>query len=92
VAGEIACRRPIPFPFRRHFVSLLNHVPDHLTNPARVQLQLTTHVIDDPNLDMQGLRFIKVWIGTLTSDWIDIPGTCWVALQTGSGRGSERAR
>lgn len=38
--------------------------------------KLTTREVGKPNLDMEGQRLIKVWVGTLTSDWIDVPATC----------------
>jgi hypothetical protein len=50
-------------------------VPEKLTSPARVQVSLRTFGIE-PNVDTQGLQFVKPWIGTLTSEWIDIPAGC----------------
>jgi len=46
--------------------------------PADVRLRMTTREIANPNGDLQGLRFIHVWIGTLTSDWIHVPESCRV--------------
>jgi hypothetical protein len=60
----------------RHFVSLPDHAPGEFANAVKVQAQLTTHDMDNPNLDMQGLKFVKVWVGTLTSEWIDVADGC----------------
>lgn len=60
----------------RHFVSRPDRVPDLFANPVSVQARLETRGIERPNLDMQALRSIDVWVGTLTSDWIDVPGGC----------------
>ena len=46
--------------------------------PADVRVRLTTREIANPNGDLEGLRFIHVWIGTLTSDWIHVPESCRV--------------
>jgi hypothetical protein len=46
------------------------------TSPAAIRIRLTTGAIRDVNSDMQGLQFIHVWSGTLTSDWIQFPASC----------------
>ena len=50
----------------RHFFS----------TPAAVRVRLTTQTVPTLNPDLEGLRFIHVWAGTLTSDWIPLPGDC----------------
>jgi hypothetical protein len=59
----------------RHFVSPGAHVPERFASPARVQVSLRTSGIE-PNVDTEGLQFVKPWIGTLTSEWIDMPAAC----------------
>ena len=44
--------------------------------PAELQLRLTTREVGKPQNDLQGLSFIHVWVGTLTSDWIQFPKDC----------------
>jgi hypothetical protein len=46
------------------------------STPADLQLGLTTREVGRLNGDVQGLSFIHVWIGTLTSDWIRFPNQC----------------
>ena len=60
----------------RLFALPSTYVQETFSKPANVQLHLTTRDIADPNLDLQGLRFIHVWVGTLSSDWITVPGSC----------------
>jgi hypothetical protein len=60
----------------RRFVSRPDYAPGDFANATKVQAHLTTHQMDSPNLDMQGLRFVQVWVGTLTSEWIDVPQAC----------------
>jgi hypothetical protein len=47
--------------------------------PAEVRLQLQLAPWDkrDLNLDLEGLRFIIAWTGTLTSNWIQTPSDCF---------------
>jgi hypothetical protein len=44
--------------------------------PAEVRLQLQLAPLQTVNLDLEGRRFIKVWTGTLTSNWIQTPSDC----------------
>jgi hypothetical protein len=44
--------------------------------PAELQLRLTTRETGKLISDLQGLSFVRVWVGTLTSDWIRFPGDC----------------
>jgi hypothetical protein len=46
------------------------------SQPAEVQLRLTTREMGPLNLDVPGLQFIRTWVGTLTSDWITVPRDC----------------
>jgi hypothetical protein len=59
----------------RHFVSPGKHVADDFSSPARLRLELKTFEIE-PNVDTQGLQFVKPWIGTVTTDWIEVPQGC----------------
>lgn len=47
-----------------------------LSTPAELQLRLTTQEVGEPNPDLIGLRFIRVWIGTLVSDRLQFPSQC----------------
>ncbi len=46
------------------------------TRPAKVQVRLTTEEIGHTNSDMQGLKFVHVWVGTLVSQWLEVPREC----------------
>ncbi len=46
------------------------------TRPAKVQVHLPTKEIGNRNPDMEGLKFIHVWVGTLTTVWLDVPNQC----------------
>jgi hypothetical protein len=59
----------------RHFVSPGEHVPEDFARSARLQVSLRTFEIE-PNVDTQGLQFVKPWIGTLRSGWINVSGAC----------------
>jgi hypothetical protein len=51
-------------------------VEETFSQPADVQLHLTSREIANLNRDLQGLRFVHVWAGTLSSRWIAVPGSC----------------
>ena len=57
-------------------VSIPSGLRESFASPAEVHVRLTTHEIGNPNLDVQGLRFIQVLVGTLTSDRIHFPESC----------------
>ena len=57
-------------------VSIPRGVRESFATPAEVHVRLTTNEIGNPNLDVQGLRFIHVSVGTLTSDRIHFPESC----------------
>jgi hypothetical protein len=44
--------------------------------PADLQLHLATREVGRTNNDMQGIRLIHVWVGTLTSNWVRFPSDC----------------
>ncbi len=46
------------------------------STPADIRVRLTTQGVGKPNLDLQGLQLIHVWVGALTSDWIPFPRDC----------------
>jgi len=60
----------------KHFGLRPTNAPETFSTPAYVQLQLTTQEMSTPNSDVQGLRLIHVWIGTLSSNWIQVPAAC----------------
>ncbi len=60
----------------KHFGLQPTFVPEGFSTPAEVQLHFTTQEIASPNLDLQGLRFIHVWVGMLSSNWIAVAGSC----------------
>src|SRR5205085_576407 len=47
-----------------------------LDGPADIQLRLTTREMGRTNSDVQGLSLTQLWVGTLTSDWIQFPAGC----------------
>jgi hypothetical protein len=57
-------------------VSIPEGFRELLAGIADVRARLTTRENRNPNLDVQGLRFIHVWIGTLISDPIHLPDAC----------------
>ena len=60
----------------RNFLPGPRLVEESFSAPAELQLQLTTQETGEPNPDLSGLRFIRVWIGTLVSDRLQFPGQC----------------
>jgi hypothetical protein len=69
----------IPFPPGAGYsvtVGIPNEFRHLFTSPAEVRIRLTTGKIGERNDDMQGLQFIHVWTGTLTSDWLRFPESC----------------
>ena len=50
--------------------------PGDFTRPAKVQVKKPTQEIGNRNSDMEGLKFIHVWVGTLVSDLLDVPSQC----------------
>jgi hypothetical protein len=60
----------------KHFASPPTYTAETFSTPADVQLQLTTQEMATPNSDLQGLRLIHVWVGTLSSNWIAVPASC----------------
>jgi len=57
-------------------VSIPKGIRDLFSTPADMHARLTTQENRNPNLDVQGLRFIHVWVGTLTSERISFPNSC----------------
>ena len=57
-------------------ISIPKGFRDLFSTPVGVRVRLTTQQIGNTNLDVQGLRFIHVWVGTLTSDQISFPNSC----------------
>jgi hypothetical protein len=47
-----------------------------LSTPALVQAKLTAMPVQDPNVDMPGLRVFPVWVGMLESNWLRFPDEC----------------
>jgi hypothetical protein len=62
----------MPLPLRQYSAT------EQLTIPAAVQLRLTTHSLSEKNLSsgLSDQRFIPLWIGTLTSNWLRFPDEC----------------
>jgi|SRR6267142_3557727 len=63
---------PVPAGFR----SIPMRFRDLLSMPAGVHVQLKTQEHHISSLDLQGQRFIRVWVGTLTSPRIRFPESC----------------
>jgi hypothetical protein len=59
-----------------HFALSPTSVRESFSSPAELRLHLMTREIGNPNFDVQGLRVIHVWVGTITSDWIHFPDAC----------------
>lgn len=50
--------------------------PGDFTRPAKVQVKKPTQELGTGNRDMEGLKFIHVWVGTLLSNWLHVPSEC----------------
>ena len=60
----------------RNFRLTPNFTKEPFLAPADLQLHLATREVGRANLDMQGISLIHVWVGTLASDWVRVPGDC----------------
>ena len=50
--------------------------PGDFTRHAKVQVKKPMQEIGSRNSDMEALKFIHVWVGTLVSNWLDVPSDC----------------
>jgi hypothetical protein len=69
----------IPLPSRAKYsvpVVVPNGFQHLFSRPADVVVRLMTQNLRDLNGDLQGLTFIRVWTGTLTSDAVRFPQSC----------------
>jgi len=57
-------------------VSIPRGFRDLFSSPAEVSVRLKTRELQSLNSDVQGLSFVHVWVGTLTSERIPFPGSC----------------
>jgi hypothetical protein len=69
----------VPLPVEASYsvrVSLASRYRDTFATARSVSISLTTQENQGRNLDVQGLRFIHVWSGLLTSNTVTFPGQC----------------
>jgi hypothetical protein len=62
-------------------VSIPQGLREWFSMPAEVRARFTTQRLGPLNGDVQGLQFIHVWVGALTSDRVRFPNDCGNARQ-----------